>query len=109
MENGDERQGARLPRPCIALRLVALRKGGRIEENLATESGSEMFIHAPANVHSAHASLCCWSSAFSPLPAWLTYIGLGIGTIGVKHREDTPTEGALGPLCRCWALGGFEG
>jgi len=37
---------ARLPRPCIALRCAAPHR--------------EMLIRAPAHVHLAHASLCCW-------------------------------------------------
>ena len=52
-----------------ALRLVALWKGGMTEETLATENERKMLICAPANVHSAHASLCCWSTACSPHPA----------------------------------------
>ena len=41
-----------------ALRLVALREGGRIEETLATENEREMLICA---LHSAYAALFCWS------------------------------------------------
>ena len=51
-----------------ALRPVALREGDRIEETLA-ENEREMLVRAPAYVHSAHAALCCWSTACSPLPA----------------------------------------
>ena len=52
-----------------ALRLVALREGGRIEETVATENEREMLIRALAHVHSAHAARCRWSTGFSPLPA----------------------------------------
>ena len=38
-----------------ALRLVALREGGRTEEAPATESECEMLIRAPVHVHVAHA------------------------------------------------------
>ena len=37
-----------------ALRLVALREGGRIDDTLATEN-EKMLIRAPAHVHPAHA------------------------------------------------------
>ena len=52
-----------------ALRLVALREGGRIEETLSTGNEREMLICAPAHVHSAHTALCCCSTAYSLLPA----------------------------------------
>ena len=52
-----------------ALRFVALREGGRIEETIATENGKEMLVRVPAHVQPAHAALCCWSTAYSPLPA----------------------------------------
>ena len=44
-----------------ALRLVALRERGRIEETLATENEIKMLLRASAHVHPAHAALCCWS------------------------------------------------
>ena len=34
-----------------ALRLVAVREGGRFEETLATENERKMLIRAPAHVH----------------------------------------------------------
>ena len=37
-----------------ALRLVALREGGRLKETPATENEREMLIRAPARVHLAH-------------------------------------------------------
>ena len=52
-----------------ALRLAALHGAGRIEEALETENEREILIRAPAHVHSAHAALCCWSTAHIPLPA----------------------------------------
>ena len=54
-----------------ALRLAALREGGWIEEILATENGGKvlLLLRAPAHVNSAHAALCCWREAYSPLPA----------------------------------------
>ena len=36
--------------PFDALRLVALREGGRAEETLATENERNMLMHAPAHV-----------------------------------------------------------
>ena len=42
-----------------ALRLVALREGGRTEETHATENEREMLIRAPAHVHLAREALCC--------------------------------------------------
>ena len=53
-----------------ALRLVALREVGRIEETLATENKREILIRAPAHVHSAHAALFCRSTAFSSDRRW---------------------------------------
>ena len=52
-----------------ALRLVALCEGGRIEETIATENEREIPIRVHAHVNSAHAALCCWSTASSPHPA----------------------------------------
>ena len=52
-----------------ALHLAALREGGKIEEALATENEREVLIRAPPRVYSAHVAPCCWSAAFSPLPA----------------------------------------
>ena len=51
-----------------ALRLVALREGGRTGETLATENGGNVLIRAPAHVHSAHAAPSCWRKLASPLP-----------------------------------------
>ena len=67
-------QNAHLPGPCIALRfgalrLIALREGDKIKETLATENEREILVRAPVHVDSAHASLCCRSTACSPLPA----------------------------------------
>jgi hypothetical protein len=52
-----------------APRLVKLREGGRIEETLATGKERGMPIRAPAHVHPVHAAICCWSTAYSSLPA----------------------------------------
>ena len=52
-----------------ALRLAALREGGRIEKTLAIENGRGMLIRANAHVHSAHAVLFLLEPACSPLPA----------------------------------------
>ena len=41
-----------------ALRLVALREGGMIEETLATENERKPPIRAHAHVQSAHYALC---------------------------------------------------
>ena len=44
-----------------ALRLVALREGGRTIETLATENNARvMLMRAPAHVHSAHAPFYGW-------------------------------------------------
>ena len=43
-----------------ALRLVALREGGRTDETLAVENETQMPIRAPAHVHSVPAGTCCW-------------------------------------------------
>ena len=43
-----------------ALRLVALREGDGTEETPATENEIEILIRAPAHVHPAHTTLCCW-------------------------------------------------
>ena len=40
-----------------ALRLVALREGGRTEETIATENEGEMLTRALAHVHPAHAAI----------------------------------------------------
>ena len=48
---------------------VVLREGDRTEESFATENEGEMLIRAPAHVHPAHATPCCWSTAFSSFPA----------------------------------------
>ena len=43
-----------------ALRLVALREGGRIWGGPCNREREKIIIRAPAHVHSAHAALCCW-------------------------------------------------
>ena len=43
-----------------ALRLVALREGGRIKETLATENEGKVLIRAHENVHPASAAPRCW-------------------------------------------------
>ena len=52
-----------------ALRLFALREGGRIEEILATENEGEMLIRAPAHVHSAHAAPLLLERSLQPTPS----------------------------------------
>ena len=42
-----------------ALRLVALRDGGMLEETLATENEREVLIRASEHVHSAHTAPFC--------------------------------------------------
>ena len=44
-----------------ALRLAALREVDRSEKTLATKNEGKVHVRAPAQVHSAHAALCCWS------------------------------------------------
>ena len=52
-----------------ALRLVAQHEAGRFGETPAAENERGILIRAHAQVHSAHAALCCWDTAYSPLPA----------------------------------------
>ena len=52
-----------------ALRLVALREGGRTEETLATENEREILISAPAHVHSARAALSAAGESVQPTPS----------------------------------------
>ena len=83
------------------LRLVALREGVGIEETLGVENKGEVLIRAPAHVHLAHATLCCWGKlSANPSPArGDVHPPCQMGLVRRSHRPKA-TDGALEPLRR---------
>ena len=73
LKNEDERQSAPLTETlhCTSTRRASSRfaGGAGTGETPTAENEREMLLRRPAHVHSAHAAICCWSTAFSPHPA----------------------------------------
>ena len=86
-----------------ALRLVALREGGRIEETLATENEREKYLYAHLRTYTQPTQLFAAGACLQPTPSPLClvfcsmYLGSNYG-LDLNYFQHTPEPVAQIPF-----------